>query len=169
MKEVFLSSIAQHAVLCHLFIGSLSCQYLMVYGVKVFGSIFSMTGVIYNTPLYYFNSHSNAFPPDTLPFDQHQQYKQTADALLFAWLRHHRQNATHIIYVRRYPWDSVKYHCQQWSQGVVQLLPTFKRHLHNHLWLPDDLVIKSPWQATRAIALLTILNKRKLRMFTVGD
>lgn len=34
MKEVLFSSIAQHALLCHLCIGSLSCQYLTVYSIK---------------------------------------------------------------------------------------------------------------------------------------
>ena len=36
----------------------------------------------------------------------------------------------------------------------MQLLPTFKRHLHSWLWLPDDLDTKCPWQHTRAMALL---------------
>lgn len=71
MKDVFLSSITQHALLCHWCTGSLSCQYLTVYDVKCL----SMKGVIYSTLLYYFNRHTDALPPDTLSLDRHQPHR----------------------------------------------------------------------------------------------
>ena len=75
MKEAFLSSIAQHALLCHWCTGSLSWQYFNSIWHKVLGSILGMKGVTYSILLYYFNSHIDALPPDTLSVDQHQQHR----------------------------------------------------------------------------------------------
>lgn len=40
---------------------------------------------------------------------------------------------------------------------LSKLFSTFKMHLHDWLFLPDDPDIKCPWQSTRAMALLMIL------------
>ena len=77
--------------------------------------------------------------PDTLPLDQHRQLGRTVDtvpASSLKWRGQHRENATHMIYVRC---DSLKSRIPWWSQGTAWLLPTFKRHLPNRLLLPDDL------------------------------